>query len=146
MLSGISAIHSAPLAADMVTIPTGIFQMGSQAGESAERPVHEVRNDAFAIDRHEMTNAEFAAFVAATRHVSDAERSGFGWHWEGTWEELAGARWRNPRGPASSIEGLDRHPVVQVSWHDARAYCHWRGKRLPTEGNWVAKSAEPLDP
>ncbi len=110
--------------------------MGSTEGEAAERPIHRVVVSVFMIDRLETTNVEFAEFVTATGHVTDAERTGVGWHWEGTWREVRGADWRHPRGPASSIDGLARHPVVQVSWNDARAYCAWRGKRLPTEAEW----------
>ncbi|MGH2368740.1 MAG: formylglycine-generating enzyme family protein, partial [Chloroflexota bacterium] len=91
---------------------------------------------AFLIDRRETTNAEFEAFVAATGHVTDAERPGVGWHWDGAWREVPGADWRHPRGPGSSLEGLDDHPVVQVSWNDAVAYCRWRGRRLPTNAEW----------
>jgi sulfatase modifying factor 1 len=119
-----------------VRVPRGELRMGSDSGEAAERPVHRVTLKAFVIDRHEVTNAEFAEFVRQTGHVTDAERAGVGWHWEGTWREVPGADWRHPRGPGSSIEGLDRHPVVQVSWNDATAYCRWRGKRLPTEAEW----------
>lgn len=120
----------------MVDIPRGPFLMGSDHGEPAERPVHRVVLSAFSIDRFETTNAEFAAFVSATGYVTDSERSGVGWDWGGKWREIKGANWRHPHGPASSIQGLERHPVVQVSWNDAQAYCRWRGKRLPTEAEW----------
>lgn len=88
------------------------------------------------IDRHETTNAEFAAFVAATGYRTDAERSGVGWHWDRMWREVPGANWHRPRGPGSALEGLERHPAVQVSWNDARAHCAWRGTRLPTGPEW----------
>lgn len=129
---------SSPRAASrvpMVRIPRGDLLMGSEAGEE-EAPVHRVTVAAFSIGRFEVTNEKFAEFVRKTGHVTDPERSRVGWHWDGTWREVRGADWRHPRGPDSTIDGLDRHPVVQVSWNDAAAYCRWRGARLPTEAEW----------
>jgi formylglycine-generating enzyme required for sulfatase activity len=120
----------------MVKIPGGAFLMGSEQGEPAEKPVHRVVLSPYSLDRYETTNAEFAEFVSASGHVTDAERSGVGWDWDGEWREIKKADWRYPRGPKSSIQGLDRHPVVQVSWNDANAYCRWHGKRLPSEAQW----------
>jgi formylglycine-generating enzyme required for sulfatase activity len=128
--------HGPAPAQDMVSVPPGRLAMGSDTGEPAEGPVHEVFVAAFEIDRLEATNESFAAFVEATGHVTDAERSGEAWHWESDWRRVAGASWRQPRGPGSDLRDLGDHPVVQVSWHDAEAYCHWRGKRLPTEAEW----------
>ncbi len=120
----------------MVAIPVGEFVMGVEQGEPDEGPAHRVELSAYSIDRYETTNAEFAEFVWATGYVTDPERSGVGWDWDGEWRETKNTNWRHPHGPKSSIQGLDRHPVVQVSWNDARAYCRWRGKRLPTEAEW----------
>jgi formylglycine-generating enzyme required for sulfatase activity len=128
---GVSALRP-----DMVSIPIGTLQMGSTDGELAERPVHPVVVSTFMIDRLETTNVEFAGFIAATGQLTDAERTGVGWHWEGMWREVRGADWRHPHGSGSSIDSLARHSVVQVSWSDARAYCAWRGKRLATEAEW----------
>ena len=120
----------------MIHIPEGTLLMGSDDGEPAEQPVHRVDLPPFSIDRFETTNAEFAAFVVATGHITSAEATGVGWDWDGEWREVKGADWRHPHGLASSLQGLERHPVVQVSWIDAQAYCRWRGKRLPTEAEW----------
>lgn len=123
--------------AEMIAIPAGILRMGSNDGEPAERPVHRVQVSRFLIDRHEITNTEFAAFVAATAYVTDVERGGAGWHWKnGRWKQIKGADWRHPYGPNSSIAERGAYPVVQVSWNDGRAYCAWTGKRLPSEAQW----------
>ncbi|GEM_PF-591530 len=120
----------------MLKVRAGSFSMGSDSGEPAERPVHQVTVSGFYLDRVEVTNAAFSEFVTATDHLTDPERNGVGWHWSGEWEQVKGADWRHPYGPRSRIDGLEQHPVVQVSWRDADAYCEWRGKRLPSEAEW----------
>lgn len=122
-------------AADLVPIPGGRFTIGDADGEPDERP-REVSVGPFGIMRHEVTNREFAEFIAASGHVTDPERSGTGYVWNGRWREIAGADWRHPSGPGSSLQDLDRHPVVQVSARDAAAYCSWHGLRLPSEEEW----------
>jgi serine/threonine-protein kinase len=135
----------------MVYVPEGIFTMGSDEGDpdadDDEKPQHEVHLDAFWIDRTEVTNAMFARFVDATGHETDAEKKGSSWAVNPSsqeWEELAGADWQHPNGPSTSLDGLDKHPVVHVSWNDAAAYCQWAGKRLPTEAEWE-KAARGTD-
>jgi formylglycine-generating enzyme required for sulfatase activity len=109
--------------------------MGDSEGEPGEAPKEEVVS-AFSLMRYEVTNAQFRAFVAATGHRTDPEKRGVGLVWTGKWREVAGADWRHPRGPSSSIAGLDDHPVVQVSVKDAAAFCAHHGLRLPTEAEW----------
>jgi sulfatase modifying factor 1 len=117
-----------------------------------EGPVRTVEVGAFAIGRHAVTNAEFAAFVAATGHVSSAERYGWSFVFAGLlpddfpdtrgvveapwWRQVHGATWAAPEGPGSDVADRDDHPVVHVSRLDAEAYAAWRGARLPTEHEW----------
>lgn len=123
----------------MARLDGGSFPMGSASAHEDEKPVHEVRLRAFRIDRHEVTNRQFAEFVKATGHVTQAERDGYAWGFlEGDTDfaKIAGADWRHPDGPATSFRDRLDHPVVCVSWHDAAAYAKWAGKRLPTEAEW----------
>jgi formylglycine-generating enzyme required for sulfatase activity len=122
----------------MVFIPVQTFLMGSaqEQGEDPERPRHRVSLDAFWADAREVTNTDFKQFIDATGYVTDAEKNGKGWVWRDGWDEIEGADWRHPNGPTTDIKTRMDHPVVQVSWNDARAYCIWAGKRLPTEAEW----------
>ena len=134
----------------MITIPAGRYRVGSDAHYPEERPARTVDVAAFRIDETPVTNAEFARFVAATGHVTAAERADPAGsavfvmtsgpvdlrdpsRW---WRFVAGASWRAPAGPASSIAERDRHPVVHVGFDDAAAFARWRGTRLPTEWEW----------
>ena len=95
----------------LIAIPAGTFQMGS-ASRADTRPRHLVRLAAYAIGRHEVTNAQFARFVKAT-----------GYRPQGRWSDYC-------------ERGGERHPAVHVSWFDARAYCAWAHLRLPYESEW----------
>jgi formylglycine-generating enzyme required for sulfatase activity len=157
----------------MIFIPGGTFSMGnpnpigmSQGGNQDmqdSRPIHRVKVDAFFMDEHEVTNAQFAAFVKATGYVTLAEKvptkeefpdalpdmlkagsvvftppaSSVSlnnfYQW---WSYIEGACWMNPEGKNSSIKGMENHPVVHIAWEDAAAYARWAGKRLPTEAEW----------
>jgi serine/threonine-protein kinase len=101
-------------------------------------PQHAVYLDEFWIDQYEVTNTQFAQFVAATGYTTDAERAGQSrvWNTSENSNWVRGADWRHPQGAGDNIAGMDNHPVVQVSWNDANAYCTWAGRRLPTEAEW----------
>ena len=149
--------------AELVELPAGEFQMGSTSFYPEEAPIHTVTVGAFAIERHPVTNAQFAAFVDATGYVTVAERPldpalypgvakedllpgalvfrptdgpvDLG-DWRQWWDWAPGAHWRTPFGAGSDISGKEDHPVVQIAYPDAGAYAAWAGRRLPTEAEW----------
>jgi formylglycine-generating enzyme required for sulfatase activity len=131
---------------EQVFVPAGSFLMGSWYRELDQRPVHDVTLDAFWLDRTEVTNAEFGAFISSTGYETTAEINGTGGAYLETanaWNYIEGAEWRRPHGPDSNIDGLDAHPVVQVSWYDAMAFCEWVEGRLPTEAEWEFAARGP---
>jgi sulfatase modifying factor 1 len=135
--------------AGMVRIPAGEVQLGSLHGYPDERPTGEkLRVASFWMDRTEVTNAQFAAFVKATGHVTAAEREGAAAVFQAPprgrrtqqpsdwWKWTKGANWRFPQGPASEATAQPNEPVVLVTYADALAYARWLGRDLPTEAEW----------
>lgn len=160
--AGRSAPGKPPLPG-MVWVPGGTFRMGSDAHYPEEGPVHNVTVDGFWMDKHQVTNAQFAMFVRKTGYVTVAERppdpalypdappenlapgSLVFRMTEGPvdlarvnqwWAWTPGACWRRPEGPGSHVRKRQRHPVVQIAFEDAAAYAEWAGKSLPTEAEW----------
>jgi sulfatase modifying factor 1 len=157
---------------DMIWVPGGTFRMGSDKHYMEERPVHSVTVDGFWMDRFPVTNARFGRFVEQTRHVTFAEIPPRAEDYPGAlphmlyagslvfvnppgpvdlsnfanwWQFRRGAQWRHPRGKASSLNGLEKHPVVHVAYNDAEAFAAWDGKTLPTEAEWEFAARGGLD-
>ena len=120
---------------DMISVPAGVLHFGDPAGDENEKTGRR-QMPAFSLMRHEVTNRQFARFVADSGHVTDPELTGFGYVWTGRWHKVSGADWRHPRGPESNLNGLDDHPVVQVSARDAAAFCAHYGMTLPGDAAW----------
>jgi formylglycine-generating enzyme required for sulfatase activity len=152
----------APSKDGMLLIKGGEFVQGAAAARREEGPPRKTRVGSFWIDRTEVTNDDFARFVAATGYVTLSERpldpkayptlsgdqlkpssivfvvaetpSGDDpGQW---WHVVRGADWRHPHGPNSTIKGKGALPVVQIGWADALAYAQWLGRDLPTEAEW----------
>jgi iron(II)-dependent oxidoreductase len=132
----------------MVLVAAGAFEMGGDADVAlaecqqllepdlcdrnrhvVSEPIHSVYLDDFYMDKYEISNAQYAYFLNEQGNQTEA-----------------GAAWLNvdsdevlileSSGSWQPKDGYSNHPVVQVTWYGARAYCQWRGARLPTEGEW----------
>lgn len=136
-------------------IPGGRTRVGTDAPffyADGEGPARSVTVKPFGLGATTVTNAQFAAFVAQTQYLTDAEKYGWsyvfyrdvrddpehhlrvvGAEW---WRQIKGAMWSSPEGPGSDIAARLEHPVVHVSHNDAQAYARWCGGRLPSEVEW----------
>jgi formylglycine-generating enzyme len=148
---------------ELVDLPGATFRMGSTRFYPEEAPVHTVTVAAIAIERHPVTNVQFAEFVSATSYVTVAEQAldpamypGVAAadlvpgalifrptpgpvdlrDWRQWWDWSPGACWRHPFGPGTDVDDKADHPVVQVAYPDAVAYAQWAGRRLPSEAEW----------
>jgi formylglycine-generating enzyme required for sulfatase activity len=126
----------APLADD-VLVPPGAFEMGCVGSDREcqpdEKPSRRVTlSRGVWLGRTEVTVAAFRAFVSASGYRTTAESDGWSLIFDGrSLKKKEGVSWRSP-----GFEQQDSHPVVHVSWYDARSYCAWAGGRLPTEAEW----------
>ncbi|MBN1922754.1 MAG: SUMF1/EgtB/PvdO family nonheme iron enzyme, partial [Anaerolineae bacterium] len=119
----------------MVYVPAGEFQMGSTQYDD-EQPVHTVALDGFWLDRTEVSNAQYAAFLSATGNQSEG---GATWL-DSTDEDCLIEQVGNTFRPKS---GYAQHPVIEVTWYGAATYCEWAGGRLPTEAEWEYAARGP---
>jgi formylglycine-generating enzyme required for sulfatase activity/predicted Ser/Thr protein kinase len=126
----------------VVLIPEGEFTMGSDK-YAAEKPVQSIYLDKYYIDKYLVTNEQFQKFVNETGYETDADKVGAGMVRIGRrWKKVEGTNWKIPDG-LTPIEGREDHPVSQVSFNDALAYCQWAQKDLPTEAQWEKAARGP---
>jgi len=124
---------------ETILIPGGIFQMGSNDGDSDEKPIHTVTLDSFFIGKYEVTNAQFCQFL---NEKGNQSQGGTEWiKFDGTWNSEKCRIIQNGN-QFSVASGFDNYPIIFISWDAAVAYCQWlsdkTGKtyRLPTEAEW----------
>ena len=153
-------------------IPAQTFTMGSDSHYPEERPAHRGEVETFSIESRQVTNGQYASFVAATGYRTVAERPLDPAEFPGApaanlqpgsmvfvgtpgpvdlryidqwWRWTPGASWRRPEGPRSTLVGRSDHPVVHIAHEDAQAYAEWAGRALPTEAQWEAAARGGLD-
>ncbi len=145
----------AEVAASLVPVPGGFFEMGARASRypaDLDAPPRKVHLGPFRIGRTAVTNRLYARFVAESGYRSLAEREGWSYvfhlllrdpacHPESPprtpwWRQVHGATWDHPEGPESDLDGREDHPAIHLNWFDALAFCDFTGCRLPTEAEW----------
>ncbi len=160
-LSAESAPHSARANSEMIAVPGGVYTIGREDGPREQRPAHAVSLDGFRIDRTEVTNAAFSEFLNAlyieaqgsfaAGEISALNMPGDAFDLLREGREGSGlypiialdddqARIGLAAGEFRPTPGYEDHPVTETTWAGARAYCAWRGGRLPSEAEWEASA------
>ena len=128
----------------MIFIKGGKFNFGSDTGLEREKPEREVIIQSFFIDKNLVTVEDFRRFVNESNYITEAEVFGNAIVFDdsiNTWQLIDGANWEYPLGKLKTV-ALDNHPVTQVSWNDALAYCNFCDKTLPNEVQWEYAASE----
>lgn len=148
-----------------IEIPAGVYMMGSRDldanPQDAEGPPKPKYLPSFHISNTPVTNCQFADFVSDTNYETQAESQGWSFvfhllveeesdvigHSEGApwWLGVSGANWKRPFGGRKTFRELPNHPVVHISFHDAKEFCQWHGSALPTEAQWEKAARGGLD-
>lgn len=125
---------SPPRSRSWLSASIGTLALGGSVCTVLAQPADRVKLPEFAIDRTEVTIAQFARFAAATRQLTRAERAGGGHEYVGGWQQRAGWTWRTPEGTAPATDQL---PAVHLTHGEAQAYCQWADGRLPSAAEWI---------
>ncbi len=160
--------HSLPALSRFFEVPAGMYDIGidgaflsgtGRAVSGADLPAayiatavprRSVRVQNVRLSSFLVTAADFGLFVDDAGFVTEAEREGWGWTWEGGWTKREGLSWRRPFGGEGDDAYWDRRasmPALQLSWNDADAWCRWlsdasgKSVRLPSEAEWEAFAA-----
>jgi len=137
------ALKKATGGIELVYIRGGSFEMGSDKGESDEKPMHTVTLSNYFIGKYEVTVGQFRKFIEATGYKTSADLNGGSYLWNGSqWKLQADVNWEHDALGFKRPESEENHPVIHVSWTDAMQYTQWlssvtgKAYRLPTEAEW----------